>query len=250
MGKDIVFISHIGEENDLAKLVSDQIKSAFLGMLDTFVSSDSESIPSGSKWLAEIDAALEKAAAMIILCSPQSIRRPWINFEAGAAWIRRIPLIPICYAGLSKTELPAPFSALEASDIDNQRDLTKIFNELTKVLGCQRPEVDLKKFIADCRPFINEYSYLIRIKQAIQSIVNLQPQLKSLFFSGEPSTGEFGFKGYEYDQAAPALDRLKSEGLIDYIVLRTLMGANEFRGGNIGVSEKYLNEVMPLLKWD
>lgn len=249
MEKELVFISHIREESELAILLSEEIKSAFLEILDTFVSSDPDSIPSGSRWLDEIDDALTKAAVMIILCSPQSIRRPWINFEAGAAWIRRIPSIPLCHSGLAKTELPAPLSALESSDLDNQSDLAKIFDDLTKILDCRRPDIDLISFIERCRPLIHKYTYLNRIKQAIQTIVNLQPKLKSLFFSGEPSTGEFGFKGYEYNQAAPALDLLKSESLIDYVMRVTLMGPNEFRGGNIGVTEKYLNEVLPLLKW-
>jgi hypothetical protein len=248
LGKELVFISHIGEEIELAILLSEEIKSAFSGIHDTFVSSDSESIPSGSRWLDKIDAALEKAAVMIILCSPQSIRRPWINFEAGTAWIRRIPLIPLCHSGLAKTQLPTPLSALESSDLDNQSDLAKIFGDLTKILDCPRPDIDLISFIERCRPLIHEYTYLNRIKQSIQTIVNLQPQLKSLFFSGEPSTGEFGFKEYEFLQAVPELDLLKSEGLIDYVKTVHLSGANEFRGGDIAVTKKYLNDVLPLLK--
>jgi hypothetical protein len=251
LGKNIVFISHIGEEKDLAKLISDQIKSAFLGMLNTFVSSDGDSIPSGSRWLDEIDAALETAAVMITVCSPQSIRRPWINFEAGAAWIRRIPSIPICHSGLSKNQLPIPLSLLQSADLEDESDLDRIFDTLTKVLGSRKPTVDYKSFIEKCRPLVNGYTYLIDIKEAIQSIVNLRPELKNLFFLGECQTNDFRFKEYEYLQAARALGLLEEKELITYFIGAAMRESNgPFRECEIAITEKYLNDVLPLLKWD
>jgi hypothetical protein len=187
---------------------------------------------------------------MIILCSPQSIRRPWINFEAGASWIRRILSIPLCRSGLAKTELPAPLSALESSDLNNQSDLAKIFYDLAKILDCRRPDIDLISFIERCQPIIHEYTYLNRIKQAIQDIVNLEPDFTDLFFSGECETKTLGFKGYQYNQAVPALGLLQEEGLITYPSRVTLLGANDFHRRAIAVTEKYLKEVLPLLKWD
>ncbi|MBO2661846.1 MULTISPECIES: hypothetical protein [Shewanella] len=43
--KKLVFISHITEERELAMILSTEIKKSFLGMLDTFVSSDGASLP-------------------------------------------------------------------------------------------------------------------------------------------------------------------------------------------------------------
>lgn len=245
-----MFISHIGEESELAKLISEEIKSAFLGILDTFVSSDPDSIPSGARWLDEIEVALTKAEVLMTLSSPQSIKRPWINFEAGAAWMRKIPSIPLCHSGLSKSQLPIPLSLLQAADLVDESDLYRVFDTLTKVLGSRKPTVDYKSFIEKCGPLIKQYTYLIIIKQAIQAIVKLRPKLKSLFVSGESSTRELGLKGYEYNEVAAALDLLINEGLIDYVIRVTLMGPNDFRGGDIAVTEKYLNDVLPLLKWD
>ncbi|PYV95030.1 MAG: toll/interleukin-1 receptor domain-containing protein, partial [Acidobacteria bacterium] len=89
------FISHITEEAGVAAKLKAALARDFLQMLDVFVSSDGESISAGDDWLKSIDNALQQSALMLILCSPSSIRRPWINFEAGAAWMRRIPLIPL-----------------------------------------------------------------------------------------------------------------------------------------------------------
>ncbi len=76
--KKVVFISHIFEEKEYAQIISEVIKTAYLGMLDTFVSSDGQSIPTGQRWLDLIDEALSRSAIQISLCSPNSIKRAWI----------------------------------------------------------------------------------------------------------------------------------------------------------------------------
>src|SRR5262245_419366 len=108
------FISHINEEAEVAAKLKAALTRDFLRMLDVFVSSDGESISAGNDWLKSIRDALQKSDLMLILCSPSSIHRPWVNFEAGAAWMRNIPLIPLCHAGLTLRDLPAPLSFRQA----------------------------------------------------------------------------------------------------------------------------------------
>src|SRR5436190_11760403 len=40
----------------------------------------------GDDWLLKIRRALKSAKIVIALFSPMSIKRPWVNFEAGGAW--------------------------------------------------------------------------------------------------------------------------------------------------------------------
>jgi hypothetical protein len=47
MSKPSVFISHVSEEAQLASVLKTHLTSDFLGMLDVFVSSDTESILAG-----------------------------------------------------------------------------------------------------------------------------------------------------------------------------------------------------------
>jgi hypothetical protein len=103
-----IFISHISEESETALRLKAALEADFLGMLDVVVSSDTDSIAAGEQWLASVDAALQEAAMLLILCSAASVARPWINFEAGAAWMRKIPLVPVCHAGLTPRDLPMP----------------------------------------------------------------------------------------------------------------------------------------------
>jgi len=112
----------------------------FLQMLDVFVSSDGESISAGDDWLKSIDDALEQSALMLILCSPSSIRRPWINFEAGAAWMRKIPLIPLCHAGLTPGDLPAPLSFRKGLLLTDSRGLQQLYARIARELDCATPD--------------------------------------------------------------------------------------------------------------
>src|SRR5688572_27223207 len=93
-----IFISHISNEKEIAAAVKSQLDDDFLGLLDIFVSSDLESISAGKNWLDEVEDHLSKADILIILCSKNSIGRPWVNFEAGAVWLRKVPIIPVCHS--------------------------------------------------------------------------------------------------------------------------------------------------------
>jgi len=87
MPKPVVFISHITQETKLATLIQEHIEETFIGQIEVFVSSDGKSIQPGTRWLNTISANLQAAEVMLVLCSTSSIKRPWINFEAGAAWV-------------------------------------------------------------------------------------------------------------------------------------------------------------------
>src|SRR5436853_4915577 len=95
-----VFISHVSSETELAQVLKRHLIRDFPD-LDVFVSSDGKSIQAGDNWLDELRKALRNAKVVIVLCSLESIGRPWVNFEAGAGWIqRRIQVIPVCHSGM------------------------------------------------------------------------------------------------------------------------------------------------------
>jgi hypothetical protein len=137
------FISHISAEAELAHGLKERLTRDFLGMLDIFVSSDRRTIEAGSRWLDEIDEALNAADLQLVLCSPQSVHRPWVNFEAGAAWLRRIPVIPLCHSGLVAGELPVPLSMLQAVDCSVE-GLQKLYDAIAGVLDVRPPVIDFE----------------------------------------------------------------------------------------------------------
>jgi hypothetical protein len=132
MLKRTIFISHISEEAELAKVFKCAIENDFLQMVSVFVSSDTASIQAGENWLKSIDEAIRDAAVEIIICSRSSITRPWINFEAGAGWMRKIPIIPVCHSGLKPRDLPMPLAVLQglvAGDVEGLESIIRANRE-------------------------------------------------------------------------------------------------------------------------
>ena len=82
------------------------------------MSSDDSDMPPGVKWLERIDNKLNSSNLFLVICSKSSIERPWINFEAGAGWIKEVPLIPLCHTGVSKGTLPPPYNRFQALDME------------------------------------------------------------------------------------------------------------------------------------
>jgi hypothetical protein len=111
-----VFISFIHEEQPVAAAVQ-QLLRASLHTEKVFLSSDEWQIFAGEQWLERIKQELAKAHVVVLLLSPRSVERPWVNFEAGAAWLTGKVIIPSCFCGLSKGALPKPYSNLQALDL-------------------------------------------------------------------------------------------------------------------------------------
>jgi hypothetical protein len=128
--KKQIFISHISEEEELAFLIKEWIEERFNYKLSVFVSS--ESIKPGDKWRQKITSALEESELLIILYSPLSKTRPWINFEAGCGWIKDIPIIPICHSNLRLEQIGEPISSFQGIEIDDKNFVLKLCRAILK----------------------------------------------------------------------------------------------------------------------
>lgn len=140
--KPKIFVSHISEEAELAIALKSQIETDFLYMVDMFISSDGESIGAGSKWLRSVEEALNDAQLEIIICSKASVNRPWINFEAGAGWIKEIPIVPICHTDMTPESLPVPLNMLQAIIIHDPKGIERLYRLISDTIGCSMPNAD------------------------------------------------------------------------------------------------------------
>lgn len=217
-------------------------------MLDTFVSSDGQSIPAGTKWIETIDDALRDSVAQISLCSPFSISRPWINFEAGASWIRDIPVIPLCHSGLKKCNLPIPLALLQSADIDDPQDLEKLFSRLTAVLGSDQPPVNYQEFIVEYKSF--EYTYT-RLSQALGAVKNIERHLegvRTFFYSRKCRNCTCVIEDWKAPMVLPSLELLAKGGFISFSTIAAMvsnLGNNHTY--NIVLTEKYFSELLPIV---
>jgi hypothetical protein len=144
MQKFHVFLSHITVESTMADALQRHLERDFIGLVEVFESSDRLSIPVGSKWLDEVTQALKRADLHLILCSPDATKRPWIQFEAGAAHLRGIPIIPICHSGLTLAQLPVPLSEYEGLQITKADDIQALYRMIATALGSDIPKVDFQ----------------------------------------------------------------------------------------------------------
>src|SRR4051812_36068976 len=101
-----IFISHISQEAAVAAVLKGWLESTFAGRVSVFVSSDPADMPAGSKWLEKLDSELRSADLLITLLSNASLKRPWISWEAAAAWSRSLTIIPLCHRGLIPADVP------------------------------------------------------------------------------------------------------------------------------------------------
>jgi len=146
MDKPTIFISHITEEKEISIALKEFIEKKFLKTIDVFVSSHEESIKLGDDWLNNIKKSMKDCKLTIVICSPISISRPWINFEAGAGWVKDIPVIPFCHSGLTPGKLPVPINSFQGGQLNNQSDLKKLFSRIAEIINITAPDADDKDF--------------------------------------------------------------------------------------------------------
>ena len=91
-----IFISHIHEESGIASAIKKELVKCFDERIQVFLS---EAIPFGEDWQLSVIKNIENAHLILILFSPESIERPWINVEGGYGIISKKTVIPLFCLG-------------------------------------------------------------------------------------------------------------------------------------------------------
>jgi len=131
-----IFISYWTGEEGVANSLEKLLRHALPGT--SIFMADSRRIRSGDSWLEIIKRELKEAKVVLSILSDESIKRPWINFEAGAAWIDKV-LIPLCFGNLDKGLLPAPYNQLQALQLRDPRDVHRLISDLYHHLQLPNP---------------------------------------------------------------------------------------------------------------
>lgn len=175
--KPIVFISHVHSESELAIWIKETIDSILLGGLSFFVSSDRSGIVGGDRWLDKIESALKDSSIVLVLCSKNSILRPWINFEAGGAWMAAKRVIPICHGGLLQHDLPQPLASLQSYVLSNAKDFKELVDLLARAADLRAPTFDPHELLKTL-PAVLPASNLGRTGKIIDDIKEKTPSEK------------------------------------------------------------------------
>jgi hypothetical protein len=254
MEKKTIFLSHISEEGALGTIFKDRLEKDFLSLIDVFVSSDARSIPPGDAWLKAVDTNLEGAAALIVLASPESIARPWITFEAGAGWAKRVPTMIVCHSGITPGGLPLPLGQLQAFQANDIKRMEAMYQVVAKVLGSAVPEPDFTKFIASITDFERSHTEERDVRSALREIHAADPKVLRSFRQvavGQP-TRIGNFPESLVRKTETALNQLMNRGFLNwsYGVTGLAFAGTSGGGGNFGdmnvtitpVLAKYLAE--------
>jgi hypothetical protein len=234
MDKPYVFISHITEEAKLAELFKTHIQKDFLGLIDVFVSSDNTSISVGSKWLNDVDTALKAAKVELIVCSEESVKRPWINFEAGAGWVKGIPVVPICHTGMRVVDLPIPLNMLQAIEGKNAEHIDKLYGLLAEQLGSSKPIGDFEAISTAVQEFEHEYGVVRVVRLAVVALIGLLPDLSQVFVPTPAHRMASGdVPDILLDKMRPHLDSLQSTGMLTYSTGPNALVFGATGGGNV-----------------
>lgn len=152
-----LFLSHLSVEAKLADMLSTHLQQDFIGLVQVFVSSDMTSLPVGTNWLEGVMTAIETSQMHLILCSPESIKRVWIHYEAGAARARHVPTAPLCHSGLSSEQLPVPLSESEAVQLD-AHGFSALYSSIAALLGSSVPNIDFNGYAREVATVENEFT--------------------------------------------------------------------------------------------
>jgi hypothetical protein len=140
MATKSLFISHISEEAEYAALLKEMIQRDFLDLAKCFTSSDIGSIGAGANWLTAVERAMAEAKAVIVLCSKASVHRPWVQFEVGAAWMRKVPVVPVCHSGMKLIDLEMPLSLRQGVELPTERGIALLYEGIARELGMTTPQ--------------------------------------------------------------------------------------------------------------
>jgi hypothetical protein len=145
--KSGVFISHITAERATAALLKDYLQQVFGNDLRIFVSSDYDSIPGGDIWFQTILKGLKSSAVIIVLLSPDSQDRPWINFEAGVGVGTDALVIPVVVHGLTRGKVGHPLINIQIRSLETVADAHALLNDVGSKIARIRKSVDLTPLV-------------------------------------------------------------------------------------------------------
>ncbi|SET99122.1 toll/interleukin-1 receptor domain-containing protein [Geodermatophilus poikilotrophus] len=101
----------------------------------------------GSRWAVGLGEGLEEMSAGISVLTPENLRSPWLNFEAGAIGKAfgegRVMTFLI---GLSPTDVPQPLAQFQATS-RTREDVTKMITDLNKLTETPMKDYILAKQI-------------------------------------------------------------------------------------------------------
>jgi hypothetical protein len=161
----IAFVCHASEDKQLARRIAEDFHG---NGIETFF--DEWEIAPGDSIRQKIDAGLGKCTHFVVLLTPNSINKPWVNVEIDGAFVKKVEgrckFIPLRHT-LSLTALPPLLGALRSPVLEKyEEDMRALINSIWEV--SQKPPLGPAP-----RVVIESSSREIGLSPAAQAIVRL-----------------------------------------------------------------------------
>lgn len=123
-----VFLSYTSEDNELAQRIAESLQANGI-----YTWWDKWCISTGDSLRQKIDEGLSDCTHFLVLLTPQSIGKPWVNQEMDAGLVLKLKnacqFLPVRY-GLPASELPPLLSGMHAPEITADEDITQLINDI------------------------------------------------------------------------------------------------------------------------
>lgn len=114
---------------------------------------------------------------MVSIVSRTSLARPWVNIELGAAWIRGVPIIPLCHSGLLIKDLPRPFGDFQAIGLDKDNAANRLIEGLARHLEIPySKKLPLADLLKEMRAAAAKSGVLQAVNEALALIPTKRPE--------------------------------------------------------------------------
>jgi hypothetical protein len=114
MSKPNVFISYASRDKRWAELLGDR-----LGKHGFRISTDSQSVPPGESFIAELNRTIEKSDLLLVILSPNYFQSTWCQQETAVAAASKVPIIPVL---VEPCEVQGILRYYNVADLTSDRD--------------------------------------------------------------------------------------------------------------------------------
>lgn len=150
-----VFLSYTSDDAALAQRIAESLQA---NGINTWW--DKWCISTGDSLRQKIDEGLSGCTHFLVLLTPQSIAKPWVNQEMDAGLVRKLKnecrFLPVRYQ-LPANELPPLLSGMHAPEITADEDVTQLINDIHGV-SRKPPLGPAPQAVAQAKETITGYS--------------------------------------------------------------------------------------------
>ena len=182
-----IFLSHSHDDRVIADALASLIEDVFDDAVSVSYSSDEgagEGIPPGDPWLSWILGNITAADKTFVLLTPNSMQRPWVLWESGAASGvalgagKETSVVPITF-GLKDTDIPSPLASAQAIRGDSReeggvRRLLQALNDGLKRLPAKALTSTLDDYVP---PFLDTIEKTLKSAWPLESVLASIPPL-------------------------------------------------------------------------